>query len=99
MAMPISEPRSITEVVESENSKLRKEIEELRKEQVKCKCQIKANPAPILKGDALDFQDYLILKALGFFAIFYNAKSLIYQRCHSLFNSQKSTPKRMPIFV
>ena len=72
MAMPISEPRSITEVVESENSKLRKEIEELRKEQVKCKCQIKANPAPILKGDALDFQNfcYLILKALGFFCNF-----------------------------
>ena len=70
--MPISEPRSITEVVESENSKLRKEIEELRKEQIKCKCQIKANPAPILKGDALDFQNFccLILKALGFFLQF-----------------------------
>ena len=54
--IPISEPRSITEVVESENSKLRKEIEDLRKQQVKCRCQIKVNPAPILKGDALNFR-------------------------------------------
>jgi hypothetical protein len=74
--IPISEPRSITEVVESENSKLRKEIEELRKEQVKCKCQIKANPAPILKGDALDFQKFFLSNLkLNFSAIFYKIKS------------------------
>ena len=56
--IPISEPRSITEVVESENSKLRKEIEELRKQQVKCRCQTKVNPAPILKSDPLNLQHF-----------------------------------------
>ena len=47
-------------MLENENNKLRLEIEELKKqlnkEEVKCP---KANPAPNLKGDALDFQHFL----------------------------------------
>ena len=55
-----AEPLSKVKMLENENNKLRLEIEELRKQlnkdEVKCP---KANPAPNLKGDALDFRYFL----------------------------------------